>query len=195
MCFNHLLVGVFFTPKKTLIHNSLPGNNRLALPPASQGTEFSSQTFWCENFSLNKQRNSKIPHNKAPPPPPPLFRLGVALQTFRADTSPHTHTLLPGHSPAPVELCPSSAAPWPAEIGACPTGATSSTIQEPCHLCHAGTCMEPALEPCEEVTQCHIPLHPVWGQVGRHHPCTHDPETVPASPKYRFHLVQIAKAM
>lgn len=194
MCFNHLLVGFFFTPKTTLIHNSLPGNNRLALPPASQGTEFSSQTFWCENFSLNKQRNRKIPHNKAPPPPP-LFRLGVALQTFRADNSPHTHTFLPGQSPSPVELCPSSAAPWPEGMGTCPTGATSPTIQESCHFHHAGTRMEPDLEPYEEVTQCHIPPCPLWGQVGRHHLRTHDSETVLASPKYRFHPVQIAKAM
>ena len=47
--------GFFFTPSKTLIHNSLPGNNRLTLPLASQDTEFSSQTFQRKNFSLNKE--------------------------------------------------------------------------------------------------------------------------------------------
>lgn len=49
------IVGVFFTPNKTLIHNSLPGNNRLPLVLASRDTEFSSQTFWRKNVSLNKE--------------------------------------------------------------------------------------------------------------------------------------------
>lgn len=108
----------FFTPKKTIIHNSLPGNNRLTLPPASQGTEFSSQTFWCENFSLNKQRKSKIPHNKTQKHHH-LLSSGWALssrfsvQTIPVLPTPHPKkaALLPGQSPSPVELCPSYTTP------------------------------------------------------------------------------------
>lgn len=53
----------------TLIHNSLPLNNRLTLSLASQHTEFSTQTFRWQNFCLNKEVAKHLQQNTGPPSP------------------------------------------------------------------------------------------------------------------------------
>lgn len=53
----------------TLIHNSLPLNNRLTLSLASQHMEFSTQTFQWKNFCLNKEVAKHLQQNTGPPSP------------------------------------------------------------------------------------------------------------------------------